>query len=98
MTKRKQPYKPDAFFFFRKTPVLLLIRLFNNGLREKNMSYAISQTKMTPCYGTKLFTTMEDMELLVKEKKGREIFPKLTSKGKAIALKMKNIIDELGDV
>ncbi len=76
--------------FFRRKPALMLVSLKRNS-RMRYGSVLAKEVDCTYSHAVKILQTLEDLELVVFEKKGRIKVIQLTKKGKEVADAIENI-------
>ncbi len=85
--------KENFDIFFRRKPALMLVSLKRNS-RMRYGSILAKEVDCTYSHAVKILQTLEDLRLVVFEKKGRIKIIKLTKKGKEVA----DAIDEIQDL
>ncbi len=85
--------KENFDIFFRRKPALMLVSLKRNT-RMRYGSILAKEVDCTYSHAVKILQTLEDLRLVVFEKKGRIKIIKLTKKGKEVA----DAIDEIQDL
>ncbi len=85
--------KQNFDIFFRRKPALMLVSLKRNS-RMRYGSILAKEVDCTYSHAVKILQTLEDLRLVVFEKKGRIKIIKLTKKGKEVA----DAIDEIQDL
>ena len=79
------PKMKDNFdIFFRRKPAMMLVSLKRNS-RMRYGSILAKEIDCTYSHAVKILQTLEDLELVVFEKKGRIKIIQLTKKGKEVA-------------
>ncbi len=76
--------KDNFDIFFRRKPALMLVYLKKNT-RMRYGSVLAKEVDCTYSHAVKILQTLEDLGLVVFEKKGRVKLIKLTKKGKDVA-------------
>ena len=76
--------------FFRKKPALMLIALKRSG-RARYGSILAKEVDCTYSHAVKILQTLEELGLVVFEKRGRIKVIQLTKKGKEVADAIENI-------
>ncbi|MBT96972.1 MAG: hypothetical protein QF567_01315 [Candidatus Pacearchaeota archaeon] len=89
----KYQMKENFDIFFRRKPALMLVSLKRNT-RMRYGSILAKEVDCTYSHAVKILQTLEDLRLVVFEKKGRIKIIKLTKKGKEVA----DAIDEIQDL
>tara|TARA_Y100000034_G_scaffold47836_1_gene58987 strand:+ start:2891 stop:3172 length:282 start_codon:yes stop_codon:yes gene_type:complete len=89
----KYQMKENFDIFFRRKPALMLVSLKRNS-RMRYGSILAKEVDCTYSHAVKILQTLEDLRLVVFEKKGRIKIIKLTKKGKEVA----DAIDEIQDL
>ncbi|MAH03742.1 hypothetical protein CMI39_03070 [Candidatus Pacearchaeota archaeon] len=89
----KYQMKQNFDIFFRRKPALMLVSLKRNS-RMRYGSILAKEVDCTYSHAVKILQTLEDLRLVVFEKKGRIKIIKLTKKGKEVA----DAIDEIQDL
>jgi predicted transcriptional regulator len=82
--------KDNFDIFFRRKPALMLVSLKKNT-RMRYGSILAKEVDCTYSHAVKILQTLEELKLVVFEKKGRIKVIKLTNKGKDVAEAIKNI-------
>ena len=76
--------KDNFDLFFRRKPAMMLVSLKRNS-RMRYGSILAKEIDCTYSHAVKILQTLEDLELVVFEKKGRIKIIQLTKKGKEVA-------------
>ena len=76
--------------FFRRKPALMLVSLKNNS-RMRYGSILAKEVDCTYSHAVKILQTLEDLGLVVFQKKGRIKLIQLTKKGSEVAEGIENI-------
>ena len=84
--------KDNFDIFFRRKPALMLVSLKKNT-RMRYGSILAKEVDCTYSHAVKILQTLEDLNLVEFEKKGRIKLIKLTKKGKSVADEIDNIQD-----
>ena len=82
--------KDNFDIFFRRKPALMLVSLKKKA-RMRYGSVLAKEIDCTYSHAVKILQTLEDLELVNFEKKGRIKLIQLTKKGKEVADAMENI-------
>ena len=82
--------KDNFDIFFRRKPALMLVSL-KKSTRMRYGSLLAKEVDCTYSHAVKILQTLEDLKLVVFEKKGRIKVIKLTKKGRDVADAIENI-------
>ncbi len=82
--------KDNLDVFFRRKPAMMLVALRKNT-RMRYGSILAKEVDCTYSHAVKILQTLEDLELVSFEKKGRVKIIKLTKKGRDVAEAIENI-------
>ncbi|MFW5847186.1 MAG: DUF6293 family protein [Nanoarchaeota archaeon] len=82
--------KENLDVFFRRKPAMMLVALKKNT-RLRYGSILAKEVDCTYSHAVKILQTLEDLQLVEFEKKGRVKIIKLTKKGKDVAEAIENI-------
>jgi len=82
--------KDNFNIFFRRKPALMLVALKKNT-RMRYGSVLAKEVDCTYSHAVKILQTLEELKLVVFEKKGRIKVIQLTKKGKEVADAIENI-------
>ena len=82
--------KDNFDIFFRRKPALMLVSLKKN-LRLRYGSLLAKEVDCTYSHAVKILQTLQDLELVEFEKKGRIKLIKLTKKGREVAVAIEDI-------
>lgn len=82
--------KENFDLFFRRKPAMMLVSLKKNS-RMRYGSILAKEVDCTYSHAVKILQTLEELELVIFEKKGRIKIIQLTKKGKEVADAIENI-------
>ena len=82
--------KDNLDIFFRRKPTLMLVSLKKN-MRMRYGSILAKEVDCTYSHAVKILQTLEELKLVVFEKKGRIKVIQLTKKGREVADAIENI-------